>query len=119
MGYSERSVLLSAHGLVSVGALLLPLRPRCCWRALKAARENQATCALRRADAGDERGDHGAVVRAAGRLYLNRYWIPLMTLGAPVMAACLTAKRTRRSGACALLFAGVVLTPPRCRSRAR
>ena len=24
MGYSERSVLLSAHGLVSVGALLLP-----------------------------------------------------------------------------------------------
>ena len=44
-------------------------------------------------------------------LYLNRYWIPLMTLGAPVMAACLTGETNAplRRG-CALLFAGVVLT---------
>ena len=43
-------------------------------------------------------------------LYLNRYWIPLMTLGAPVMAACLTGETNAplRRG-CALLFAGVVL----------
>ena len=32
MGYSERCVLLSAHGLVSVGARCCPPQPRCCWR---------------------------------------------------------------------------------------
>ena len=105
MGYSERCVLLSAHGLVSVGALLLA-------RTLKAARENQSDV-LR----------FGALTLAMSAaitalsfvllegLYLNRYWIPLMTLGAPVMAACLTGETNAplRRG-CALLFAGVVLT---------
>ena len=93
MGYSERCVLLSAHGLVSVGALLLPAAAAVLLaRTLKAARENQSD-----------------VLRFGA--YLNRYWIPLMTLGAPVMAACLTGETNAplRRG-CALLFAGVVLT---------
>ena len=113
MGYSERSVLLSAHGLVSVGALLLPAAAAVLLaRTLKAARENQSDV-LR----------FGALTLAMSAaitalsfvllegLYLNRYWIPLMTLGAPVMAACLTGETNAplRRG-CALLFAGVVLT---------
>lgn len=43
-------------------------------------------------------------------LYLNRYWIPLMTLGAPVMAACLSRKNNAPlRNVCVLLFAGVVV----------
>ena len=43
-------------------------------------------------------------------LYLNRYWIPLMTLGAPVMAACLSRENNAPlRNVCVLLFAGVVV----------
>ena len=95
------------------GALLLPAAAAVLLaRTLKAARENQSD--VRR---------FGALTLAMSAaitalsfvllegLYLNRYWIPLMTLGAPVMAACLTGETNAplRRG-CALLFAGVVLT---------
>ena len=112
MGYSERSVLLSAHGLVSVGALLLPAAAAVLLaRTLKAARENQSDV-LR----------FGALTLAMSAaitalsfvllegLYLNRYWIPLMTLGAPVMAACLSRENNAPlRNVCVLLFAGVVV----------
>ena len=112
MGYNERSILLSVHGLGSVGALLLPAAAALLLaRTLKAARNNR-----------DDVLRFGALTLAMSaaitalsfvlleNLYLNRYWIPLMTLGAPVMAACLSHETNAplRRG-CALLFAGVVI----------
>ena len=113
MGYSEGSVLLSVHGLASVGALLLPAAAAILMgRALKAARRD-GNNVLR---VGVLTLAMSAAITALSfvlleDLYLNRYWIPLMTLGAPVMAACLTGETNAplRRG-CALLFAGVVLT---------
>ena len=80
-------------------------------RTLKAARENQSDV-LR----------FGALTLAMSAaitalsfvllegLYLNRYWIPLMTLGAPVMAACLSRENNAPlRNVCVLLFAGVVV----------
>ena len=81
------------------------------------------TARLMRMEKGKKRAALGALLLAMSAaitalsfvllegLYLNRYWIPLMTLGAPVMAACLTGETNAplRRG-CALLFAGVVLT---------
>ncbi len=112
MGYSEGSVLLSVHGLASVGALLLPAAAAVLMgRTLKAAKRD-----------GDEVLRFGVLTLAMSAaitalsfvlledLYLNRYWIPLMTLGAPVMAACLSREENRPlRGACALLFAGMVV----------
>ena len=112
MGYSEGSVLLSVHGLASVGALLLPAAAAILMgRALKAARRD---------------GNHvlrvGVLTLAMSAaitalsfvlledLYLNRYWIPLMTLGAPVMAACLSRENNAPlRNVCVLLFASVVV----------
>ena len=113
MGYSEGSVLLSVHGLASVGALLLPAAAAILMgRALKAARRD-GNNVLR---VGVLTLAMSAAITALSfvlleDLYLNRYWIPLMTLGAPVMAACLSRETNAplRRG-CALLFAGVVLT---------
>ena len=112
MGYSEHSILLSAHGLVSVGALMLPAAAAVLLaRALKKAKR-EGNVLLR----------FGALTLAMSAvmtalsfvlledLYINRYWIPLMTLGAPVMAACLSGEENaplRRMSAA--LFAGVVL----------
>ena len=112
MGYSEGSVLLSVHGLASVGALLLPAAAAVLMgRALKAARRD-GNNALR---VGVLTLAMSAAITALSfvlleDLYLNRYWIPLMTLGAPVMAACLSHETNAplRRG-CALLFAGVVI----------
>ena len=112
MGYRERSVLLSVHGLTSACALLLPAAAAVLLgRALKAARES-----------GNNVLRFGGLTLAMSAaitslsfvlledLYLNRYWIPLMTLGAPVMAACLSRETNRPlKRVCALLFAGVVV----------
>lgn len=84
MGYSEGSVLLSVHGLASVGALLLPAAAAILMgRALKAARRD-GNNVLR---VGVLTLAMSAAITALSfllleDLYLNRYWIPLMTLGA-------------------------------------
>lgn len=110
-GYMEGRVLLSVQGLLSVGALgLIVLGGWLCARALKAA------------DGGAARMRFGVltlVMSAAltlftflfvDGLYLNRYWIPVMTLGAPVMAACLTGEKNAAFRAlAAAAFACVVL----------
>ncbi|MFR2150416.1 MAG: hypothetical protein ACLS7Z_07805 [Christensenellales bacterium] len=112
MGYSEGSVLLSVHGLASVGALLLPAAAAILMgRALKAARRD-GNNVLR---VGVLTLAMSAAITALSfvlleDLYLNRYWIPLMTLGAPVMAACLSRENNAPlRNVCVLLFAGVVL----------
>ena len=112
MGYSEGSVLLSVHGLASVGALLLPAAAAILMgRALKAARRD-GNNVLR---VGVLTLAMSAAITALSfvlleDLYLNRYWIPLMTLGAPVMAACLSRENNAPlRNVCVLLFAGVVV----------
>lgn len=112
MGYSEGSVLLSIHGLASVGALLLPAAAAILMgRALKAARRD-GNNVLR---VGVLTLAMSAAITALSfvlleDLYLNRYWIPLMTLGAPMMAACLSRENNAPlRNVCVLLFAGVVV----------
>lgn len=112
MGYSEGSVLLSVHGLASVGALLLPAAAAILMgRALKAARRD-GNNVLR---VGVLTLAMSAAITALSfvlleDLYLNRYWIPLMTLGAPMMAACLSRENNAPlRNVCVLLFAGVVV----------
>ena len=112
MGYSEHSILLSVHGLVSVGALLLLAAAAILLaRTLKGAkREENAVVRF-----GALTLAMSAVMTALSfvlleNLYINRYWIPLMTLGAPVMAVCLSGEENaplRRM--CAALFVGVVV----------
>ncbi len=107
MGYREHSILISVHGLVSVGALLLPVLA-----AILAVR------ALRKDD-GVRFGVLTLLVSAAltagtfllvEGLYINRYWIPLMTLGAPVMASCLSREQNRPLCWVSLVFfTGIVL----------
>ena len=106
LGYTEGALLFSVHGLASVGAfLMLGVSAVLLVRGLRANRARFGALVL---------------VMSAGLtlftfvmvegLYLNRYWIPVMTLGAPVMAACLTAEGNsmlRRLGALALC--GVVV----------
>jgi len=110
-GYMEGKILLSVQGLLSVGALgIIILGAWLCMRALKM--EGGKTTGMRF-------GVLTLVMSAmltlftflfVEGLYLNRYWIPVMTLGAPVMAACLTnEKNTMLRMLCALVFAGVVL----------
>lgn len=109
-GYMEGKILLSVQGILSVGALgLIALSGLLLIRAAKEGKE--APCA---------RFGVLTLVMSAGLtlftflfvegLYLNRYWIPVMTLGAPVMAVCLSRERNAvfRTLA-ALAFAGVVL----------
>lgn len=111
MGYRERSILLSVHGLVSVGAVLLPvLAALLCVRTLRRARHERTILRF---------GVLALLMSAAltagtfvlvENLYMNRYWIPLLTLGAPVMAACLSHEDNRPLRTLALLaFAGVVV----------
>ena len=93
-GYMEGKILLSVQGLLSVGALgLMALGVLLLVRAMKDG------CS----DAPRARFGALALVMSAGLtlftflfvegLYLNRYWLPVMTLGAPVMAMCLTRER--------------------------
>ena len=107
MGYREHSILISLHGLVSVGALLLPvLATILAVRALRKdddVRFGALTLLMSAALTA------GTFLLVEG-LYINRYWIPLMTLGAPVMAACLSREQNlplRRVSA--LFFVGMVL----------
>lgn len=95
MGFLEGRIMLSVSGLLSVGVLgLLSLSVLLCMRAAKA--EESKGCAARRY------GLLALVFSAAvtlftfvfvDDLYLNRYWLPVMTLGAPVMAMCLSRER--------------------------
>jgi len=108
-GYMEGKILLSVQGVLSVCALgLIALSALLCMRAAKTA------------DAPDTRFGLLTLVMSfaltlftflfVDGLYLNRYWIPVMTLGAPVMAACLTRERnTALRALSAIAFACVVL----------
>ena len=94
LGYREHSILISVHGIVSMGAILLPvLAALLAVRAVKrAAREKD--CRLR---FGVITLIMSAVLTAGTfvlveNLYLNRYWIPLITLSASVLAACLSSE---------------------------
>ena len=111
VGYMEGRILLSMQGILSVGALgLIALSALLCMRALQSADDETTEMRF---------GVLALVMSGAltlftflfvDGLYLNRYWIPVMTLGAPVMAACLTKERNVMLRAlAALTFACVVL----------
>lgn len=95
MGFLEGRIMLSVSGLLSVGALgLLVLSALLCMRTAKA--QESERCAAARY------GLLALVFSAAVTLftfvfveglYLNRYWLPVMTLGAPVMAMCLSREK--------------------------
>lgn len=106
-GYTEGALLLSAHGVLSVAGMLCPavaglLLFRAQWRA---AREGLCAPLM------------GALAELAAfalllgsflfvdGLFLNRYWLPVLTLGAPALAAALTLEErpALRRGAAALL----------------
>lgn len=107
MGFLEGRIMLSAQGLLSVGALgLLVLSALLCMRAAKEAKAEDT-----RVDGPARYGLLALVFSAAvtlftfvfvDGLYLNRYWLPVMTLGAPVMAMCLSRERR-----CALRVLGL------------
>ncbi len=107
MGYREHSILISMHGMVSVGALMLPVLAAIL--AVRALRKDEdvrlgALTLLMSAAL-----TAGTFLLVEG-LYINRYWIPLMTLGAPVMAACLSREENlplRRVSV--VFFTGMVL----------
>ena len=111
VGYMEGRILLSVQGILSVGALgLIALSVLLCTRTLNNADEEAA---------GARFGVLTLVMSGAltlftflfvDGLYLNRYWIPVMTLGAPVMAVCLTREKNAVFRAlAALTFAVLVL----------
>ena len=107
-GYLEGRQLFSIQGLLSVGALgLIALSALLVVRTLRTAQGATRFGALMLTmSAALTLGTFLFVEN----LYLNRYWLPVMTLGAPVMAACLTAEsnvRLRRLSIAA--FACVVL----------
>lgn len=108
IGYIDRRQLISIQGMLSLGALLLPalgvlLAVRACRRAEGAPRLGALTLLM-----------SGALTLVTfllvEDLYLNRYWLPVMTLGAPVMAACLSRESNARlRNLAVLLFAVVTL----------
>lgn len=96
MGFQEGRIMLSIQGLLSVGALgLLALSILLCLRTAKADSAAQADVPARY-------GLLALMFSAAvtlftfvfvEELYLNRYWLPVMTLGGPVMAMCLSREK--------------------------
>lgn len=112
LGYREERELFSLQGMLSIGALLLiPLAVMLAVRTIRMAREdgNWVVCFGALAFLLAAGLTLGTFVFVEG-LYLNRYWIPVVTLGMTAMAMCVSKERNgvlKRMAA--LMFAVILL----------
>lgn len=110
MGFQEHRYLISIQGLLSLGILaVLALAGMLVIRGMSGQRQD-TTSRIGLLVMLMSAGMTLATFLFVENMYVNRYWIPVMTLGGPVMALCLTRENNQLFRRLALLvFIGVTV----------
>ena len=116
LGFETPTPLMGVQGILNALILLMPAA--CAVVLLRRSRDDAQTESVRLCRLSLVLGFAlSAVVFLLIRsVYLERYWLPLLMLGAPVMAACLTHEKDGilRAAVIALLAGTVLLTSASC-----